>query len=270
MSAVAIAAPAVAPTQALVLRLAGSESRRLLRHPVMLGGFALWVVLTADTFLRGDIRVVQASELLGMLAFFPGIPALVASHMVATRDRRAGTLDLLGTTPARSEERVRALCLAAFAPATAALVLNTALFAALLTTGAFAETPTVWHVAQGPLAVLGACLLGTMVGVWAPSAVAPVLTMVVMVGVHVAVAERNPAQLFAPLVMWADWGPYDGSVWFDWHPGSPAGHIVYMVGLCGMAAAAAVVRVAERRRTVVLLGLCAVAVTAVGAVLQLP
>ena len=266
MSAVTI--PVVAPARAVVTRLAGSESRRLLRHPVMVGGFALWSVIVVEAFVRGDIKVVQASEMLNSLSFFPGIPALVAAHMVATRDRRAGTLDLLGTTPGRAEERVRALCLAAFAPAILALVLNTAQFAALLAIDAFAVTPTVWHVLQAPLTILGACLLGTMVGVWAPSAVAPVITMVVMVGAHVAVAEQDPAQLFAPLVFWANWGPFDGSVWVGYFSGSPAWHLVYVAGLCGMAAAAAVVRVAERRRTVVVLGLCAVAVMAVGAVLQ--
>jgi hypothetical protein len=274
MSAVALApaasAASVAPAPAVARRLAASESYRLLRHPVMLLGFGLWIVPTSDAFIRGDILVVQASELLNALAFFPGIPALIAAHMVATRDRRAGTLDLLGTTPARAEERVRALCLATFAPAALALVLNTAQVAVLATTDSFAVTPSVWHVLQAPLAVLGACLLGTMVGVWAPTAVAPVITMVLMVAVHAAVAERTPAQLFAPVVFWADWGPYDGSIWFDWHPGSPAGHLVYVVGLCGMAAAAALVRVAERRRTVVVLGLCAVAVTVAGAILQLP
>ena len=67
--------------------------------------------------LVGDIFVVQASELLNSLAFFPGIPALIAAHMVATRDRRGGSLDVLATTPGRAEERVRALCLAALAPA---------------------------------------------------------------------------------------------------------------------------------------------------------
>ncbi len=269
-STIAAALPAHVPARAVVPSLAAAESRRLLRHPVMLGGFALWLSITVDAFVRGDIFVVQASELLNSLAFFPGIPALVAAHMVATRDRRAGTLDILGTTPARTEERVRALCLAALAPATLALVLNALQFAALLATDSFGETPTVWHVLQAPLAVLGACLLGTMVGVWAPSPVAPVVTVVVMIGVHLAVAEHNPAQLFAPVMFWADWGPWDGSVWFGWHPGSPAGHVVYVAGLCGMAATAAVVRVAERRRTVVVLGLLAVAVTAVGAVLQLP
>lgn len=264
------AAPAVAPAQPVVLRLAASEGRQLLRHPVMMVGFALWIVATGEAFLTGDIIVVQASEMLLSLAFFPGIPALIAAHMVATRDRRAGTLDLLATTPARTEERVRALCLAALAPALVALVLNTTLFAVLSSMDAFGATPTVWHVVQAPLAVLGACLLGTMVGVWAPVAVAPVLTMVLMVGVHVAVAERTPAQLFAPVMFWADWGRFDGSVWVGWHPGSPAWHILYMVGLCGMAAAGALVRVAERRGPVVVLGLSAVALTVAGGILQLP
>lgn len=258
------------PAPAVVTRLAASESRRLLLHPVMLGGFLLWTTMTVYTLVMSEIFVVQAFEMLSSLSFFPGIPAMVAAHMVATRDRRARTLDLLGSTPARSEERVRALCLAGFGPAIVALVLNTAQFAALLLTDSFAVTPSVWHVVQAPLTILGACLLGTMVGVWAPSPVAPVLTVVTMVAAHLAVAERDPAQLFVPLMFWADWGPYDGSVWFGWHAGSPAGHDLYVVGLCGMAAAAAVFRVAERRRPVVVLGLCAVAVTAVGAVLQLP
>lgn len=265
------AVTAMAPPPAVAVRLAAFESRKLLLHPVMLVGFAIWLVAATESLARGDLTVVQASELVGItLAFFPGIPALVAAHMVATRDRRARTLDLLASTPGRAEERVRALLLAAVAPAVAALVLNTCVFGVLLWREEFAVTPSVWHVVQGPLMVLGACLLGTMVGVWAPAAVAPVLTMVAMVAVHLAVAERDPAQLFAPMMSWTDWGPYDGSVWFGWHPGSPFGHTVYVLGLCGMAAAAAVVRVAERRRTVVALGLCAVAVTALGAVLQLP
>lgn len=266
MSTVSITA--VSPVRAVVPRLAGSESRRLLRHPVMVGGFALWVSVAVSEIIPGDVAVVQAFELLTAQSFFPGVPALVAAHMLATRDRRAGTLDLLATTPGRAEERVRALCLAAVAPAILALVLNVALFAALMASGAFAETPSVWHVVQSPLTVLGACLLGTMVGVWLPSAVAAVLTVIVMVGWNVSVAEQDPAQLFAPLVMWADWGPFDGTIWVGYFPGSPAWHLVYVVGLCGMAAAGALFRVAERRRPVVVMGLCAVAVTVAGGILQ--
>ena len=266
-----VALRVVAPSRAVTPRLAVTESRRLLLHPVMLVGWALYLVAMTDSLTAAEITVVQASEIVSItLAFFPGIPALLAAHMVATRDRRAGTLDLLDSAPGRAEERVRGLLLAALAPAGLALVLNTAVFTILLSWDEFAVTPSVWHLLQGPLMVLGACLLGTMVGVWAPAVVAPVLTMIVMVGAHLAVAEKDPAQLFVPMVSWTDWGPFDGSVWVGWHPGSPFGHTVFVLGLCGMAAAAAVVRVAERRRTVVALGLLAVAVTAVGAVLQLP
>jgi hypothetical protein len=269
MSAAA-AVGAVAVDAPVVARLAGGESRRLLRHPVMVLGFGLWVAFGTHAFFH-EIKVVQASEMVdGMLSFFPGVPAVLAAHMVATRDRRAGTLDLLATTPARAEERVRALCLAALAPALLALVLNTALFALLLRNGEFAVTPPVWHVVQAPLTVLGACLLGTMVGVWAPSPVAPVLTIISMVGLHFAVAEKVRAQLFAPLVYWANWGAFDGSVWVGWFPGHPGWHVVYVLGLCGMAAAAALVRVAERRAPAVLLGVSSVTLAVVSGLAQLP
>lgn len=266
----AIAATAVGPPVPVVLGLARSEAWRLLRHPVMVAGFALWITFAVDTVLH-PIKVVQASEIVdGMLSFFPGVPALLAAHMVATRDRRAGTGDLLATTPARAEERVRALCLAALGPALVALLLNVVAFAWLETSGSFAVTPPVAHVVQAPLTVLGACLLGTMVGVWAPSPVAPVLTMIAMVGLHVGVAERTTAQLFAPLVMWADWGPYDGSVWVRWFPGDPVWHDAYVLGLCGLAAAGAVFRVAERRSRVLPLGLASLALTVVAGLVQLP
>jgi hypothetical protein len=256
-----------APT---VLRLAVDEARRLLRHPVMLIGFGLWVAVTIDSFLH-EIKVVQASEMIdATLSFFPGVPAVLAAHLVATRDRRAGTLDLLATTPARAEERVRALCLAPLAPALVALLLNTAVFAVLRHNGEFAVTPPMWHVVQAPLTVLGGGLLGMMVGVWAPTPVAPVLAIVGMVGLHVAVAEKVTAQLFAPLVQWASWGIYDGSVWVGWFPGSSAWHVVYVVGLCGLAAGAALLRVAERRGPALLVGITALALAVVGGVGQLP
>ena len=272
MSTTSMVAPgaAVRPPVPVVLRLALSESWRLLRHPVMLGGLALWLAATVDA-VSGDLKVVQASEMVdGMLSFFPGVPAVLAAHLVATRDRRAGTSDLLATTPARAEERVRALCLAALGPALVALALNLAMFAYLEASGSFAFTPPFSHALTGPLTVLGACLLGTMVGVWAPSPVAPVLTMVGMVAAHLAVAERTPAQLFAPMVYWARWGDFDGSVWVGWFPGDPAWHDVYVLGLCGLAAAGAIVRVAERWTRALPLALTSLGLVVVAGFLQVP
>lgn len=269
MTALAVP-PAVAPARAVVPQLAVAEARRLMRHPVMLLALGFWAFTATMSLVQG-LNVVQAFEAVtAQLSFFPGVPAILAAHMVVTRDRRAGTLDLLTSVPARREERVWALGLAALVPALVCLALNTLLFTALLVTDSFEQVPTVWHVLQAPLTVLGACLLGTMVGVWAPTLVAPVLTMVALVVVHMAIAERVRAQLFGTAMFWVDWGPFDGSIWVGLHPGSPAWHQVYLVGLCGMALAAAVVRVAERRTAAVVLGLVSVAVAALGGWAQLP
>jgi hypothetical protein len=219
----------------------------------------------------GEIRVVQAFETVtGMLSFFPGVPAILAAHMVATRDRRAGSLELLGSTPARAEERVKALCLAALAPALLALVLNAALFGVLLRAGEFEQPPGLWHVVQAPVTVLGAVLLGVMLAVWSPVLVTPVVAMVALVAANMWVSGQGDAMLFGLAVFWADWGVFDGSVWVGVLPGDPGWHVVYLLGLCGMAAAAAVVRVAARRAPVVALGLLSVAVAVVGGVGQLP
>jgi hypothetical protein len=261
--AVAAASPGVVP------QLARSEAWRLVCHPVMLVGFALWVAVTVDSFLH-EITVVQAFEMVtASTSFFPGVPAVLAAHMVATRDVRAGTVELLTSAPVRVEARVRALLVASFVPAAIALLLNAALTTTLLLRDQFAQAPSVWHVAQGPLTVLGACMLGTMIGVWAPSPVAPVVSMVALVAGHVVIAERGSAYLFGPAVFWADWGIYDGSVWVGLVPGSVSWHLGYVLGLCGLAAAGALARVAVRRGPVVALGIAALALTGLAGVAQL-
>jgi hypothetical protein len=260
----------VAPTPLVVPTLALAEARRLLRHPVTLVGFALWL-LGCVQFLLAPIDPVPAFESTTIaLSFTPGIPMIVAAHMVTTRDRRAGTLDLLGSAPARAVERVQALCLAAFAPALAALALNVLLFGVVTWLDGYADAPSPAQLAIPAATVLGGALLGVMVGVWSPALVSPVLAVVAMVAGHLALAEREVLWLLAPAVSWADWGIYDGSIWVGQHTGSPAWHLVYVLGLSGMAAAAAVVRVAERRAPVVVAGLVALAVTVAAAWLQLP
>jgi hypothetical protein len=270
VSALAVAPPAAAPARGVVPQLAVGEAKRLLLHPLMLLALGFWLFSTAMSFVQG-ITVVQAYEMTtATLSFFPGIPAVLVAHMVVTRDRRAGTLDLLTAVPARREERVWALGLAATVPALLCLLLNAGVFTALLVTDHFEQVPTVWHVLQAPLTVLGACLLGTMVGVWSPNLVAPVVTMVALVAAHLAIADHSPAMLFGTAMFWVDWGPFDGSVWVGLHPGSAAWHQVYLLGLCGMALAAAVVRVAERRAPAVALGVVSSAVTALAGLAQLP
>jgi hypothetical protein len=271
MSAPAIPAPApTAPVPTLVPALALLEARRLLLHPIMAAAFALWLVVCADTLL-GGVDVVGAFETVtGSLSFWPGLPAVVVGHMVATRDRRAGTLDLLSTVPGQAESRVRALCLAALAPALLGLALNIGLVGLLAAQDAFAVTPGVWHVVQAPVTILGACLLGIMIGVWAPSMFAPLLAMVALVAFNLRVSEDPELRLFGPAVFWADWGPFDGSVWVGLHPGSPSGHVLYLLGLCGLAATTALLRVTSRRGPVAVLAGLALALTVLGAMVQQP
>ena len=72
---------AAAPSPALAVQLAAHESRRLLLHPVMLVGWALWLVATTDALSRDEITVVQASELVvcgrggGQVGFDPRVVA---------------------------------------------------------------------------------------------------------------------------------------------------------------------------------------------------
>ena len=270
-----MSAVAVAPAPLVVPVLARTEGRRLLTHPVMIVGFGLWLAMTADSLLTGT-TVLEGFEAVGSsLSWAPGVPAILAAYLVATRDRRAGSLDVLGATPARAEERVRSLCLASLGPGGVALALNVVVLVVLhaqdkLMAIPAADQPGVGHVLQGPLTVVGACLLGTMLAVWLPSPVTPAVAIVVMVAVHVVLEGAAARTLFGPAVFWADWGPLDGSIWYQLVPGSVWWHLVYVVGLCGMAASAAVVRVAERRRPVVVVGLLTVAAAVVGGVLQLP
>jgi hypothetical protein len=256
----------------VVPSLARQESRRLLRHPVLLAGFAWWVVIVAAAELYQDTFVVQRFEsVTSAFSFLPGVPCILAGHMIATRDARAGSLPLLGALPVRAEQRVRALCLAALAPAAVAALLNAGLFLWYDLAFGFPDAPDAWQVLQAPLTVAGGTLLGVMLGVWAPSRATPMLAMVVMVGLNVVVANRpHPVPLFGPMFSWADWGPTDGTVWWAMFSGSTPAHFLYLCGLCSMAAAAALIRVSPRRGRALAVGACTVAVTVAAGWAQLP
>jgi hypothetical protein len=232
MTALVTPMPATRPVRLLVPVLAAHEALRLLLHPVMLAGFVVFFLVTADMVVSGTSPLEAFEGVGSMLGFYPGVFAILAANLVATRDLRAGSQDLLAPVPARPAERVAALSLAAIAPALVAAVLVVALDAYFLFDNRLAEAPTLWHLAQGPVAVLGGSLLGIM--------------------------------------QWGEWGPYNGDLWVGFLPGSPAGHIVYLAGLCGMAASAAQFRVTRRRPTVVVLGLLSLAVATAGGILQLP
>lgn len=258
-----------APTRAVVPALAVQEARRLLLHPLMLLGFGLWTV-NAVRAVIADGGPREAFETIdSMLSFYPGIFTILVGGLVATRDRRAESREMLAPLPGRQEERLLALVLAAAVPALVGMALQLALHGYFLLDGRYLVPPGVAHILQGPVTLMGGLLLGVMVGTWAPSRASAVITMVLMVAVNVYLGARPDLAPFGPMMSWAQWGT-SGSVWAGTFPGSPGWHVVYLLGLTGMAATAALLRVADRRTTLVVAGFTTLAVAVVGGVGQLP
>jgi hypothetical protein len=192
--------------------------------------------------------------------------------MVTTRDQRAGGGELVGSVPATPEQRVLALMVAAWVPALIALGLNVAIRTYFVWQDVYVEAPGVGHVLQGPVTVLGGALLGTMLGLWLPQRVVPVLAMVVLVAGSVALSsDENGAGVYlGPLVSWVDWGPSEGRSWYALEAGSPGAHVVYLLGMTGLAGCAAWLRVTRRRRLAFALGAAFLALAIWGGVTQLP
>jgi hypothetical protein len=108
-----------------------------------------------------------------------------------------------------------------------------------------------------------------MVGTWAPTRSAALLALVLMVVVNLAVAaDGGPHHLFTLLVEWSIYVP--GGGWVGLRAGSPGWHGVYLLGLCGLAACAALLRVAPRRTPVLLAAGASLAVAVAGGIGQLP
>jgi hypothetical protein len=257
-------------TRAVVPVLAAHEARRLVTHPVTLIGWGMLAFMFAVSAFEISSPVAAFDAISTGTAFYPGIFCVLAAHMVATRDRRAGTDELLDAVPATREQRVYGLLIAAWAPALIALVVNVLALRYLIWRDAFVEVPGLGHLLQGPVTVLGGCVLGIMLGLWLPQRVTPVLAMVALVAVSMSLGSREAAGLFAPMVSWVDWGPYDGTRWYALESGNPGPHVVYLLGLCGMAAVAALLRATTHRRLAVALGFLSLAVTVWGGMAQLP
>ena len=255
----------------VVAVLARQEARRLLRHPIVLAGFGWWLVVVAGSQVRDSFVVQRFESVTDAFSFLPGVPCILVGHLMATRDARAGSLPLLDALPVRAEQRIRALCLAALAPAALAGVLNGGLTLYFHLAFGFPDAPDAWQVLQAPLTVAGGTILGVMLGVWAPSRATPMLAMVVMVAVNVWLAGRpHPVPMFGPMFAWADWGPTDGSIWWAMFPGSTLAHFVYLCGLCAMAATAAVLPLSRHRGRALAACACALALTAAAGWAQLP
>jgi len=270
-SLLAPAVPAAAPVGSVVPVLAQREAWRLMRHPFMVVGFALYVLTTGVSVFSDPAAAPTFSLIDSFPSFYPGVFTILAGSLVASRDHRAGTGELLAPLPGRAFERVLALCLACLAPALVLQILVLALHTVYLQQGVYVDEPGTAHLTQGAVTVLGGSLFGVMVGTWAPTRSAALLALVAMVFANFWLnADEGPENLLGLSVGWGEWGSSDGQVWGGFVPGSPTWHVVYLLGLCGLAACAALLRVAHRRTPVLLAAVASLALAVAGALWQLP
>jgi hypothetical protein len=244
--------------------LAAVEARRLLLHPLVLGGLALGVVALA----AGADREGQAQALLLMgLAVLPlALGTFVAANLAALRSRRAGAEELLDALPRGVTTRTGAQLLALLAAlplAAALLAAGYLLFGAgdglvIGVTGA-RHTPSVAELAQGPLIVLALGAAGILLGRVAPVALIAALLVVAVLFAEVPLAAWMPGHALRWVVPLAnDFTPVPDT-WLPCEPVSDhmcslvdhvdtAGMAWHLLGLAGGAALAAAAALAARPR----------------------
>jgi hypothetical protein len=262
-SAPALDRPVAPASRAAMLALARVEGVRLLLHPVTLAallvllGFWTRSWLTgADRFpvLHDEDRGVQFAVLV-----LVGGAALIGSNLAVLRARRHRVTELYGVLVLPPAWRLGAhlLAVAPLALLTAALVgVRTALL--MLPAGAVGR-PDAFELAASPLAVLFMGAVGVLLGRFIGTmVVAPVAVLTVTVGSFAAAMPGVPS--------WAPWllpiGFVDSPMPMpsDLLARPAATHALYVVGVLGLVAVAAVGG-ATRRSVVIAAVALAVALT---------
>lgn len=235
----------------VVLALARAEAVRLVRHPIALVGLALTIFMLVGP--QPGRSAVAFDSLTTATTFVYGVFVFFAANLLATRDRRAGAEHMLTATATRAFDRVLALCLAALGPTLLAAVVVGIAAWAYDARDFLVVPPSFWQLAQGPVTVLGAALLGIMVARWAPYPGAPVLVMVAVVAWNVYVNNSETTRSVGMYTSWAVWENDNGG-WGGMEPGSPGWHVVYLLGLCAMAAVGALSSAARPRLPLLVAG----------------
>ncbi len=245
------------------------EGRRLMTHPIVLLGVALYCAVLVVS--SGEGAGSGYGGLVTGQTFFVGVFTYFAANLVASRPRRDRCLEQHASLPAPPVARTAGLCLAALGSA----LLSAALLLATMAWFASGRVnlpvwPSLGELATPPLTVLGAALLGMMVARWLPFPTASVLVMVGVVALTLFLSEGvdDRYEMLSPFVSFSLYSP-DGS-WLGRIPGSPGWHAVYLAALCGMAAAGALLRDARRRVLPLAAGAAFTGLAVVAGLTQLP
>lgn len=246
--------------------LIGREARRLLRHPVLwLVPVVVAVTTAADSASDGRDADYWYVTIFIAVAFFGPIIALFAANLVASGARRSRAEEMLHVTPTSDTRRTWAMSLGIALPLAG---IGAVAAAAMAVISSLNDIPAkdlmnAGELAQLPLVIAGAGLLGVLAARWLPFAGGVLITFLV--------ATLGGLVAFRRI---------DGGTWWMWwttgmtfegwapEPGRPWLHVAYLTGLCACAAIAAVYRSQGRR--LILVGGPVLAATLVLGGLQLP
>lgn len=255
-------APAGASTdRALLRQLAGIHIKRYATHPLYLTGVA-FLLLTATQMYEDGPKDWEGFTTPVVVAFFLGVLGVVVGYRLTATERRA--LDLLDAAPTDATARTLSLCAAVIVPVgTAAVwvVWRLATWAVWpmrqeLLDGIGGWLPAIAAIlAASVVAAAGGPLFGIMTARWVRFPGAGVLAAIVLLlptwvlaGGMVeddmydntlirAIGSLAPYTLW-PIVDYTD----DIGQFVGIRDGSPFGHLLYTLGLCGLAVWAAVMK----------------------------
>lgn len=233
--------------------MAGIEARRLARHPVFLVGVVLaFGVLFLMYFITTDPVLTDVLSMPVIPAFFIGLTSLVATARL-TRSTEAA-VEAVATAPGTEARRTAALAVACLVPFAAGAAWIAVEIVMASTMGVakqewwFGTMPDwqVWSilVALGPVACLGAALLGVFVGRWVrfPGAAAVVVVALVaidMVGqLPISFGDSSEARLWVPWAMFHSGSMEDGTQ--EVLAGNPLAYLGYLLCLCAAAVLVAI------------------------------
>ena len=250
----------------VLVALARIQAGRFLRHPLYLVGVLLLTAGLVEAYAAPGSAGSHWDEIGLSTSMFLGIPGLIVAYRLAVTEEKA--LALLPSLPSDQRVRTLALCLACLVPAvTIAVFLG--LYAAVnqLSPGEFVDpysprpgsggiswTGYVASLAEVAVAGVGGPLLGVVTARWLRFPGAGVIVAVGLFLVEItalALGEGGPpfwdawwVQAFNDLMPWVYWGAdTDGDRLYDTvRPGSPTGHLLYALALCGLAVTAAVLK----------------------------
>jgi len=258
-----------------VVVLGWREARRILTSPVFVVMALLLVATSGIASVDGGLapRWPSGESWYVAISFFvllyAGLLTYAAAHLVASSARRTHADRLHEATPLGARGRSGALCLGVlFGPAAVALGLTIVLaflgadLVIVENEGALGGA----ELAQLPLLVLGAGLFGVMTATWLrfPGSL-PLGLLTLVFGTAWLVGEQSGSTVpwFAPYTSAESWLD---TAWT--YAGSHAWHAVYLLGLCGLACCATMLRERTGRRRWVLVTVVVLAATVVAGAAQ--